>query len=49
MTSSVSPLSLGKKIIEALGIRDGEAIDLSVLRDGSVLLRKAEQTQESIS
>jgi len=45
--NSVSPLSLGKKIIEALGIRDGEAIDLSKLRDGSVLLKKAEQAQGS--
>jgi hypothetical protein len=40
--TSVSPLALGKKIIKALGIRDGEAFDLSKLADGSVLLRKAE-------
>ncbi|HXZ98704.1 MAG TPA: hypothetical protein VED24_04985 [Candidatus Acidoferrum sp.] len=43
--NSVSPLSLGKKIIDALGIKDGEALDLSKLRDGSVrvvLVRKTE-------
>jgi hypothetical protein len=43
MTPSVSPLSLGKRIIEALGVRDGEAIDLAKLRDGSLLLRRVEQ------
>jgi hypothetical protein len=39
--NSVSPLSLGKKIIEALGLTNGDTFDLSKLRDGSILLRKA--------
>jgi len=39
---SVTPLELTRKILEALGVRRGEAIDVSKLRDGSVLLRKAE-------
>jgi hypothetical protein len=42
--NSVSPLSLGKKIIELLGAREGEALDLAKLRDGSVLLKKVEAT-----
>jgi hypothetical protein len=44
LTVTVSPLALTRKIIEALDLRDGEAIDLSKLRDGSVLLRKVEGT-----
>jgi hypothetical protein len=42
--TSITLLELSRKIVEALGVNEGEAIDLSKLRDGSVLLRKAEAT-----
>jgi hypothetical protein len=42
LTVRVSPLALTRKIIEALDLRDGEMIDLSRLRDGSVLVRKVD-------
>jgi len=40
----VTPSELGRYVIELLGLRlkEGSAIDVSKLRDGSVLLRKAE-------
>ena len=42
--NSVTPLELARRIVQALGLREGEAVDLSILRDNSVLLRKAEAT-----
>jgi hypothetical protein len=43
--NSVTLLELAKKIIHVLAVREGEALDLAQLRDGSVLLRKAESTE----
>jgi hypothetical protein len=40
--NSVDVTQLGKRIAELLGINEGEAIDLSKLRDGSIMIRKAE-------
>ena len=40
--NSVTALELAAKIVQLLGINAGESIDLAKLRDGSVLLRKAE-------
>jgi hypothetical protein len=38
----ISPLDLGQKIIKALAVNAGESIDVAKLRDGSILIRKAE-------
>jgi hypothetical protein len=43
MTSSVSPLDLGRKVIEALGVEPGQSIELSKLRNGAVLLSKSDE------
>lgn len=40
--TSVSVLELARKVVDLLGVNEGESIDLAKLRDGSVLLRKAE-------
>ncbi len=41
MTSVTAP-ELAKRMLDLLGAREGTALDLSVLRDGSVLLKKVE-------
>jgi hypothetical protein len=43
--NSVSPLSLGKKIIEALGLEPGQPIEFSKLRSGAVLLSKPDEAE----
>jgi len=40
MTSSVSPLDLGRRVIHALDLEPGESFELSRLRNGAVLLSK---------
>jgi hypothetical protein len=40
--NSVSAVGLGKRIIELLDAKEGDVLELSQLRDGSVLLRRAE-------
>jgi len=46
--NSVSPVELARKVLDLLGdVKEGEPIDISLLRDGSVLLKRAEQTQGS--
>ena len=46
--TSVSVLELARKVLDLLGgVKEGEAVDISLLRDGSVLLKRAEQTQGS--
>jgi hypothetical protein len=43
--TSVSAGELGKRIFELLGgVKEGESVDLSKLRDGSVLLTKVESS-----
>ena len=42
MTASVTSVQLAKRILALLNLAEGESIDLAKLRDGSVLLRKAE-------
>jgi bifunctional DNA-binding transcriptional regulator/antitoxin component of YhaV-PrlF toxin-antitoxin module len=44
MTSgSISPLDLGRTVIEALGIKPGESFKITTTRDGRLILaRKAE-------
>jgi antitoxin (DNA-binding transcriptional repressor) of toxin-antitoxin stability system len=43
--TSVSVLELARKVLDLLGgVKEGEAIELSKLRDGSVLLRRAGAT-----
>jgi hypothetical protein len=42
MTSLVSTGEVGKRVIELLGLKPGTAFEISKLRDGSILLRKAE-------
>jgi len=44
---SMTALDLGRKVIEALRIKDEAEFDFSILADGSVLLKRAEQTRES--
>ena len=39
----VSTLELGKRLVELLGLKEGEAVDLAKLANGSVLLRRVEQ------
>jgi flagellar motor switch/type III secretory pathway protein FliN len=41
--NSVSAVDLGKRIIELLGVKEGDVLELSKLRDGSVRLRRAER------
>lgn len=41
--NSVSLLELAKRVVELLGVKEGEAVDLAKLADGSVLLRRVEQ------
>lgn len=43
--TSVSVLELARKVMDLLGVREGDAIDLSKLRDGSVLIRRADASQ----
>lgn len=43
--NTVTAYELTKRLLDLLGVKDGEAIDLSKLRDGSVLLRRAEAGQ----
>lgn len=38
----VSAIGLGKRIIELLDVKEGNVLELSQLRDESVLLRRAE-------
>jgi hypothetical protein len=45
MNSVVSPLDVGRKVIEALGIKPGEAFKLSRLRNGAVLLSKPDDVR----
>ena len=45
--TSVSPLELGRRIVEALGIQPGQEIELSRLRNGALLLSKLESEAES--
>jgi len=46
--STVTTAQLTKRILDLLGgVKEGEAIDLSKLRSGAVLVSKAEQTQGS--
>ena len=40
--NTVDVTQLGKRIAELLGINEGEAIDLSKLKDGSVRLKRVE-------
>lgn len=40
--NSVDVTQLGRRIAELLGVEKEEAIDLSKLRDGSVLVRRVE-------
>jgi hypothetical protein len=35
-------LAIAKRILELLAVNAGESIDLAKLRDGSILIRKAE-------
>jgi hypothetical protein len=42
--NAVTVSELAKRILDLLGVKDGEAIDLSKLRDGSVLLRRATES-----
>ena len=37
-------LAFAKRILELLSVTEGESIDLVRLRDGSLLLRKVEET-----
>jgi len=39
---ALTSVQLAKHIVELLKLQEGESIDLSKLRDGSVLLRKVE-------
>lgn len=41
---SVTFLELAREVVDLLGIKEGESVDLAKLRDGSILLRKAEAT-----
>jgi len=38
----VSPVELAKRVVELLGVKPGEAVDLLKLRDGSLMLRRAD-------
>jgi len=40
--NSVSAAGLGKRIIELSDVKEGDVLELSQLRDGSVRLRRAE-------
>jgi len=42
MTCAVSPVGLARKVLDLLGVTEGESIDLSKLADGSVRLKKVE-------
>jgi hypothetical protein len=45
--TSVSVLELARKVLDLLGgIKEGESVDVSLLRDGSVLLRRADASQK---
>ena len=45
MTSSVTCLQLAKRMLDLLGgVKEGEVLELSMLRDNSVLLRRADVT-----
>jgi hypothetical protein len=37
-------LALAKRILQLLAVTEGESIDLVKLRDGSLLLRRVEET-----
>jgi len=43
MTSSVSPLDVGRKVIEALGIKPGESFEIATTRDGRLILARKPQ------
>ncbi len=45
--NTVTASELAKRMLGIIKAKPGEAVDLSILKDGSVLLRKAEQTQGS--
>lgn len=48
--NTVTLTQLGRKISELLGgINDGEAIEVSKLRNGAILISRADQLQESKS
>ena len=38
--SSVTPLEFYRKVIDALGVEPGQAVDLNRLKNGSVLIEK---------
>jgi hypothetical protein len=42
--NSVTPLDLGRKVIEALSLEPGQSIEFSKLRSGAVLLSKPDET-----
>jgi hypothetical protein len=42
--TSVTASQLAKRMLDLLGVKEGEAVDLSKLRDGSVLLRRAAES-----
>jgi hypothetical protein len=43
---SVTVSELTKHVLDLLGgLKEGEAVDVSLLRDGSVLLRRADASQ----
>jgi hypothetical protein len=45
LTTSITPQQLAKKLILLLGAGEGDSIELSQLRGGGLLLRKAIQGQ----
>jgi len=42
MNSVVSPLDVGRKVIEALGIKPGEVFKITTTRDVRLILAKGE-------
>jgi hypothetical protein len=46
MTTDITPLQLGWKVVDYLGLKPGESIDIARLRNGAVLLSRPEVPQE---
>lgn len=45
MNRAVTAVELAKKVIEALGLKAGDPIELARLRNGGVLLRRLDESK----
>ncbi len=43
ISSSISPLDLGRKVIEALSLKPGESFRITTTRDGRLILARQPQ------